>query len=656
MKDAIKEPIRKITAQHAREVIESTFGVIKMISSPISPSADNRSWKLIIDGLNEPHKNRFVKPLKKNIDRSKRFNPQTKRWEKRTPHPVRGRDKQTPFTKKTALTLIPPRANITLFAPRYGTPIGLLLDWRLCHRKGDRYIFAQNIVSDDKPWLYRSDYSFWTLPEGIAFKTLQDSLNALDPSRIAEQNELLGGLHYDAALAVVAPENALFIRINALAKKNLMLHDTKLDLPILIFDRTSGILEYTFEMQKQDIAEILNNAYPKEIKSLAQSCINPYDLIPPVNSLIQPSAPPLELIDPPHSGLQRDVRRRILFHMDFFSLMLLRKQIPKNALPALLRLKADINSVIKQVGAFVLSQIIEIKAEHITLPYEVLLDLYQPVIESLWEGSFTSQKTLPFALTLLPHLILLDSDTLTGTPYAYAHEDKGQREIEYRDVGLHYRKSLLFVGLSHFSLNQLSQMASLYPAWINPAFESLQAMYSLSLKNPNAGSERYFSKYKLLIKPNIISEMWRKFIFIAPRKLLMETALDPILKKPTLFAMIDSINLTTTLEGIQSNYDRYANSPWINIRKNPKWDNFCTLFHPKRTLGRPAYPDSQQKVIFALQRRAFEILTESSYSNADVQALHASPLFDREHIRRGVSEEYYANLERLMPKLLGKHY
>lgn len=649
----MREPIRNITTQHAREVIESVFGVIKMISSPISPSADNRSWKLIIDGLNEPHKNRFVKPLAKNSDRGIRVNPQTKYWEKRIPHPVRGRDKPTSFTKKTALTLIPPRGNIQLFAPRYGTPIGLLFDWRLCHRKGDRYVFAQNIVSDNKPWLDGNSQP----PEGIPFEQLQQQLRELNPHEVAEQNELLGGLSRDAVLAVVAPENTLFIRINALAKKNLMLQDAKLDLPIFIVDPNVGMVEYTLEMQQQDIAEILNNAYPPEIKSLAESCINPYDLVPAHDSRIQPSAPPLELIENSlvvKGSTPRDVRRRILFHLDFFSLILLRQQIPHHASPGLLRLKTDVNFVIRQVGPFVLSQLVEFKPEHAGLPYQTLLKLYAPVIKSQWKKAFKSSKTLRFALTLLPHLVLLNSDVLAGTPQAYALEGKaeegtwGECEIKYHDVGLHYRNNILFAGLPHFSYHQLSQLALLDPSWINPTFKSLHAIYTLTLINGNA------AKFNILINYPAISEMWRKFVYIAPKKLLMEAALDPILKKPTLFAMVDAINLTTTLDGIQMNYDRFAHSPWINVRKNPKWDTFCTLFHPKRTLGCPAYPDTQQKVIFALQRRAFEILTESDYSDADVQALHTSPLFDREHIRRGVSEECYINLERLMPKVLGK--
>lgn len=651
----MQAPVQITTAEQARNVIESTFAVIKMISSPISPSVDNRSWQLIIEGLNEPHKHRYVKPIDNNVNRGLRFNPQEKQWERRTPHPVRGRDKATPFTKKTSLTLIPPGANIVLFAPRYGTPIGLLFDWRLCHRKGDRYVFAKNIVSDQKPWLAREG-KHQQPPEGISFDLLQWMLNQISPNKSAVQNELLGGLHRNAVLAMVAPENTLFIRLNALAKQVLMLKCANLDLPILIFDKLGGILEYTIEMRKRDIAEILRNPYPITIKSLAESCRNPYDFIMQRYLNVTPKGALIELAEFPRhaiaspiitSALQKDVRRRTLFYLDFFSLVLLRQQISDIAEPGLLRLKADITFVIKNFGLFDLCRVLEIQPENLAQSYQQSLTRCFPLIKHKWQSAFESSEIPSSAFMLLPHLILLNSDLLAGSLHPYALVGKveqgawGESELRYRDVGLHIRRNLLFSALDNVAPKVLQQLAILNPSWIPSTCAALQTLYRFALKNARN------AKYKITFDPLVIASKWRGLLAIAPHNLLVDIAADPLIKPHTLAFILGIIYATSKLADIHACYDRYAHSPLINIRRNPKWDSLCSLLHPKRKFGCLAYPASQQKVIISLQERACEILTHSHHSNADAQTLLNSPLFDREHLHRGIPETYYIFLDQL---------
>lgn len=95
----------------------------------------------------------------------------------------RGRPKETPYTKKMAVSLVSTSGHYTPYADNR---LGFLFDDALLHHKGDRYIWPKNAGSITKPWLNG------LLTHSITKSALQTHMRINTNDKI--NNELLRGL------------------------------------------------------------------------------------------------------------------------------------------------------------------------------------------------------------------------------------------------------------------------------------------------------------------------------------------------------------------------------------------------------------------------------------------------------------------------------
>ena len=71
----------------------------------------------------------------------------------------RGTSKNTIYTKKKSVSLLPPNGQMNFFtgvgmhaATYRDTAVGMLFDLKLLHTKGERYIWTKDAYSSDSPW------------------------------------------------------------------------------------------------------------------------------------------------------------------------------------------------------------------------------------------------------------------------------------------------------------------------------------------------------------------------------------------------------------------------------------------------------------------------------------------------------------------------
>ncbi|WP_028387791.1 hypothetical protein [Legionella fairfieldensis] len=239
------------------QLIQSFNAVVKIIS--VSPDSD-RCLDYILNQLGNPVANRPPKDISQR-HRHRVANLKTGEWNYR---PIedreRGAIKNTEYTKKTDVTLLPPDGIIDLFIPKHGYPTGLIFDWNLCHQKDEKYIFPVNAFTDTKFWLKKQGMKEENQPlmYSLSMLELQNNLNTIRAKhQIPPTNNILAGLSKKSLAGVFALNNTLADRLRALYTQLRIKQLLGIDVPLFIINPQSGIVIYSEELQQQDLSMAL---------------------------------------------------------------------------------------------------------------------------------------------------------------------------------------------------------------------------------------------------------------------------------------------------------------------------------------------------------------------------------------------------------------
>lgn len=182
---------------------------MKVVDCPLH---DQTSIAFVVNQLVDPSHNRPIKKLSENADRHYKWNTVSGNWEYRYTNSPRGKVKNTIYTKKTSMTLLPPNGKMNLFNYNHG--VILIFDRDAC-LLSDQYIFAENVLSNDRWWIWGNS--------GIAPKraiALDDliKINYRNMNRdfVGSHNEILAKLTQSGFSGVAAPIDSLFCRLNTL--------------------------------------------------------------------------------------------------------------------------------------------------------------------------------------------------------------------------------------------------------------------------------------------------------------------------------------------------------------------------------------------------------------------------------------------------------
>ncbi len=279
--------------EHARKVLNSMCGVIKIINAPIqidnTPLTDD--FSTTIDMLETPHLNRQIQL--KNPDPGttitpgitydmlqERYDPTTNMWHliktKLNSQHIRGQDKPKGYryTKKTSVSLYHPGRTDT--KSYYGiesmvAALGLLFDVDELNRKGDRYVFRQNVVTNlkttltavkgKKPPAYDHYFPFDQLKRSYVAMWQQGQTPA-------HWSEMLFCLCKEALIGIFEPKNHFSARINAIIRKQQLIKQLEISVPIIISNTqanaqplTEHYFEYTQQLQWLDIFVLIYRAH-----------------------------------------------------------------------------------------------------------------------------------------------------------------------------------------------------------------------------------------------------------------------------------------------------------------------------------------------------------------------------------------------------------
>lgn len=268
-------------ADQVLQVISSGNALVKTICSPIG---DNQSWELLITQIADPRNCRIVREVDETKkDRSRVYIPSKDKWETRKVKNQRGAAKETPFTKKTATTLLPPDGVIKLFQPsdpNLASNIGLIFDVKYCDLKDGKYVFDSNKNTHARWWIKTRNRPEFLhkVSKSIPFSTLQAKLAETRKRKIIpEQNEILAGVSQQSVIGIFIAEAAIIhdplaVRLHAIAKQEFIKKHLSKEVPIFIIDSLNHIKEYTIEEQNRDINRALQS--PKNINPQALDIIN----------------------------------------------------------------------------------------------------------------------------------------------------------------------------------------------------------------------------------------------------------------------------------------------------------------------------------------------------------------------------------------------
>ncbi|MCX7120429.1 MAG: hypothetical protein NTZ67_01425 [Gammaproteobacteria bacterium] len=229
--------------------------IIKTINPAMEPPfADpENSWGFLLSQLKDPENCRPCRALPDSVDRTRYFNPQTGEWLSREVSLTRGqRKKGASFTKKTATTLVPPNGRIKLYRQTHG--VGILFDVNKCYL--GKYIFDNNIVSDEKWWIHGVKPTGQSLPRSVSLDAIRDQQRkAEEEGVILKHNEILAKLSAYAVVGIVVPENDLLRRLNAQYRRLILRNVLNVDVPILIMTSDTPVHKYTETEKYRDLLE-----------------------------------------------------------------------------------------------------------------------------------------------------------------------------------------------------------------------------------------------------------------------------------------------------------------------------------------------------------------------------------------------------------------
>ena len=249
-----------IKSSEAQQVIRSGNALVKVIRS--TPDA-TRNWDYLLDQLRDPQHCRPIKITGVNISRLFKYDFATKRFMHRDINVERGTLKDTVYTKKTSVTLMPPHGMQELFRRGTGEYVGLLFNLEEVKIK-EGYVFEEDINSDDKPWLFHPDDGDFLQP---AYQLKPTSIPALkeklSEDQLAKLNEIMACLKKGAAIGIVAGQDNLISRVAALSFQAYVWQRLNIVVPVY-FKSFYGITLYTPHQQNMDICTVraLPNSHP----------------------------------------------------------------------------------------------------------------------------------------------------------------------------------------------------------------------------------------------------------------------------------------------------------------------------------------------------------------------------------------------------------
>jgi hypothetical protein len=245
-------------------------------------SADAEHIDFFLNQLEDPENYRPLKSLTDQHDREMYCDPRDGHWQQRffckpREHHIiaerkdahykkkftwSGHPKNTQYTKKTSVTLLPPHAKMQFYQPKasHKNAIGFLFHINRCDLKDKKYIFPKMANTDKRWWLYNSQTKH-LIQKSISLETLRKQLcNASKNNQILPPNELLVGLSRAALVGIFSPVDSRASRLQALIAQQKIQKRFKINLPIFVIT-INGMHVYSERRQKDDIleSEILND-------------------------------------------------------------------------------------------------------------------------------------------------------------------------------------------------------------------------------------------------------------------------------------------------------------------------------------------------------------------------------------------------------------
>ena len=197
----------------------------------------------------------------------------------------RGKPQNTVFAKKKAFSLLRPDGKhrhfqwTNWYKRAKFNPIGIINDVQQMHLHGERYIWLQNVRSNDKFWTGErarqedsGEKSYYDIclakvidisqrHQGMNLKKLQDILNqkALNNLPADTWNEMLVGPSKTSIRGLFAPEDTLYSRLHVLYAHLLLREDYGKPVAMLIIDGEQSPKAYTPRMIQKDLAVLVAN-------------------------------------------------------------------------------------------------------------------------------------------------------------------------------------------------------------------------------------------------------------------------------------------------------------------------------------------------------------------------------------------------------------
>lgn len=267
--------------EHVFELLRNVSLLAKTVS------ADPEHVDFVLNQLEDPENFRPLKKLAYGHDRAMYHDPRSdlNQWQMRFFSRPRehhiiwrgngkitrfGHPKDTLYTKKTSVTLLPPHAKIKFYQPAHKNAVGFLLDINACNLKNEKYIFSHMSNTDERWWIYHPQKTH-LIQKSISLKTLQIQLiDSASRDQMLHPNELLVGLSLNALVGIFSPSDTRESRFLSLIIKQKIRKKFNRDLPIFIINQ-NGIRIYSERRQKEDILEskLLNDPLFSEFKIYA---------------------------------------------------------------------------------------------------------------------------------------------------------------------------------------------------------------------------------------------------------------------------------------------------------------------------------------------------------------------------------------------------
>jgi hypothetical protein len=212
------------------------------------------------------------------VDRTKIWDPKDRQIKTRKVNPKRGLAKRPDwkYTKKTSATLLPTDGKITLFKSSYQA-VGIQFNIDLCNIKGEKYIWKDNALTDNRWWL--ADKNSSKTPSITLEQLRQHLRDGVTTGKVPYHNEILACFAQEGFTSVFATEDTLIARLNVLRVKHWIKDKYNIDVPLLIITPTKGASIYTKKQILADIQSAQDKPHSYAFETLSATSLDPLSLI-----------------------------------------------------------------------------------------------------------------------------------------------------------------------------------------------------------------------------------------------------------------------------------------------------------------------------------------------------------------------------------------